>query len=115
MESHQVEASPRALARVGGVPYLITIVVGIFNEAFVKGRIVVPGDATPRPATASRNESLPAPAKLTPLWSYRLRQEDRATTMGPRVRVRVRVLEAQWELRCSAHRGGHALTATEKS
>jgi hypothetical protein len=28
MEKHEVEASPQALARVGGVLYLITIVVG---------------------------------------------------------------------------------------
>jgi hypothetical protein len=40
MEKPAVEASPRALARVGGVLYLIMIVVGIFDEAFVKGRIV---------------------------------------------------------------------------
>ena len=45
MEEHEVEASPRAPVRVGGVLYLITIVVGIFNEAFANGRIVVPGDA----------------------------------------------------------------------
>jgi hypothetical protein len=42
MAKHEVEVSPRALARVAGVLYLITIVVGSFNEAFVKGRIVVP-------------------------------------------------------------------------
>lgn len=29
-----------------GLLYLVTIIVGIFNEAFVKGRIFVPGDAT---------------------------------------------------------------------
>ncbi len=45
MEEHEVEAWPRAPARVGGVLDLITIVVGIFDEAFIKGRIVVPGDA----------------------------------------------------------------------
>ena len=44
MEKHDVQVSPRALVRVAGVLYLITIVVGIFNEAFVKGRIVVPSD-----------------------------------------------------------------------
>ena len=46
MELQRVEASPRVLARLCGLLYLVTIVVGIFNEAFVKGRIVVPGDAT---------------------------------------------------------------------
>ena len=43
MEEHEVEAWPRAPARVGGVLYLISIVVGSFNEAFINGRIVVPG------------------------------------------------------------------------
>jgi hypothetical protein len=37
MAKHEVEVSPRALARVAGVLYLITIVVGIFDEAYVKG------------------------------------------------------------------------------
>jgi len=55
MEQQQVEASPRALARLCGLLYLITIVVGIFDEAFVKGRIVVPGDAT---ATAANLRSM---------------------------------------------------------
>jgi len=55
MESHRADASPQVLARIGGVLYLITIVVGIFNEAFVKGRIVVSGDAT---ATADKLRSM---------------------------------------------------------
>ena len=45
MQKHEVEALPRVLARLGGVLYLTTIVVGIFNAAFVKGRIIVSGDA----------------------------------------------------------------------
>ncbi len=40
MAKHEVEVSPRALARVAGVRYLITIVVCILNEALAKGRIV---------------------------------------------------------------------------
>jgi len=44
MENHEVQTSPQVYVRIGGVLYLITIVVGIFNEAFVKGRIVVPSD-----------------------------------------------------------------------
>jgi hypothetical protein len=58
MDERRVEASPRALARVGGVLYLITIVVGIFDEAFVKGRIVVPGNATATAANLRSMESL---------------------------------------------------------
>lgn len=50
-----VETSPRVLSRVGGVLYLIMIAVGIFDEAVVKGRVVVPGDAT---ATAANLKSM---------------------------------------------------------
>jgi len=41
MENHEVQTSPQIYARIGGALYLITIVVGIFNEAFIKGRIIV--------------------------------------------------------------------------
>jgi hypothetical protein len=58
MDEPGVEASPQALARVGGVLYLITIVVGIFNEAFVKGSIVVWGDAAATAANLRSMESL---------------------------------------------------------
>ncbi|HEX4965386.1 MAG TPA: DUF4386 domain-containing protein [Thermoanaerobaculia bacterium] len=54
MEAHP-EAPPRVLARIGGVLYLIIIVLGIFGEAFVRGRLIVSGDAT---ATAANIRSL---------------------------------------------------------
>lgn len=40
-----------ALARLGGLLYLITIVMGLFRELYVKGQIFVPGDIA---ATAAR-------------------------------------------------------------
>ncbi len=39
------EASPRLKARIAGLLYLIVIVGGIFAEVFVRGRLVVQGDA----------------------------------------------------------------------
>jgi hypothetical protein len=39
------EASPRLMARIAGLLYLIVIVGGIFAEIFVRGRLVVLGDA----------------------------------------------------------------------
>lgn len=50
--------SPRLLSRVGGILYLVMIAIGIFNEAFVKGRIVVPGDPAATAANLVSNESL---------------------------------------------------------
>jgi hypothetical protein len=52
------ETSPQVYARIGGVLYLITIVVGIINEAFVKGGIVVPGNAAATAADLRSMESL---------------------------------------------------------
>ncbi len=58
MEEHQAEASPRALSRIGGVLYLIIIVIGMFGEAFVRGRIIVSGDAAATAANIRSMESL---------------------------------------------------------
>jgi hypothetical protein len=41
----RIEASPRLYARIAGFLYLIVIVGGIFAEIFVRGRLVVHGDA----------------------------------------------------------------------
>lgn len=58
MDLRRIEDSPRAVARIGGLLYLITIVVGIFEEAVVRARIVVPGDATATAAHLRSMESL---------------------------------------------------------
>ncbi len=39
------ETSPRLKARIAGFLYLIVIIGGIFAEVFVRGRLVVHGDA----------------------------------------------------------------------
>lgn len=44
------EFSPKLYARIGGVLYLYIILAGIFVELFVRGKLVVSGDAA---ATAS--------------------------------------------------------------
>lgn len=61
METHRVEASPRVLARIGGVLYLIIIVGGVFDEAFIRDRLIVSGDAT---ATATNIRSMES------LWRF---------------------------------------------
>ena len=50
-KDHEVQTSPQIYARLGGVLYLIIIVGGLFGEAFVRGGLIVSGDAT---ATAER-------------------------------------------------------------
>lgn len=51
MNDIRLDASPRALARAEGVVYLAIIILGIFVELFVRGRIVVGGD----PAATATN------------------------------------------------------------
>ncbi|HEY8022771.1 MAG TPA: DUF4386 domain-containing protein [Thermoanaerobaculia bacterium] len=58
MDERRLEASPRALARIGGLLYLIIIVLGSFDEAFVRGRIIVSGNAAATAANIRSMESL---------------------------------------------------------
>jgi hypothetical protein len=46
MPQQAVDRSVLSYARVAGVGYLVIIVTGIFAEFFVRGSLVVPGDAT---------------------------------------------------------------------
>ena len=58
--------SPQTYARIGGVLYLIIIVVGLFGEAFVRNRLIVPGDAA---ATADNIRSMES------LWRFHIAAE----------------------------------------
>lgn len=51
MESPEIQASPQLYARIGGVLYLIIIVIGFLGEFFVRDSLVVSRDAV---ATAQR-------------------------------------------------------------
>src|SRR5712691_12987997 len=66
MRDRTVATSPQLYARIGGVLYLIIIVVGIFDEAFVRNRIIVSGDET---ATAANIRSLES------LWRFGIAAE----------------------------------------
>ena len=66
MTDRTVNTSPQIYARIGGVLYLIIIVVGIFGEAFVRDRLIVSGDAT---ATAANIRSLES------LWRFGIAAE----------------------------------------
>ena len=45
MKNPTAQFSPQAYARIGGVLYLIIIAAGLFAEAFVRDRFIVPADA----------------------------------------------------------------------
>ena len=55
MEGHEAPASPQTYARVGGVLYLIIIVLGLFGEAFVRDGLIIPGDAAATAANLSKS------------------------------------------------------------
>lgn len=50
--------SPIAKARIAGVLYLIVIIAGVFAEAFVRGALIVPGDAAATAANIQGAEPL---------------------------------------------------------
>jgi hypothetical protein len=66
MTDRTVNTSPQTYARIGGVLYLIIIVVGIFGQAFVRDRLIVSGDAQ---ATAANIRSLES------LWRFGIAAE----------------------------------------
>lgn len=53
-----IEGSPQLMARLGGFLYLAIIAIGIFAEMFVRGRILVAGDAMATAANLRMNEAL---------------------------------------------------------
>jgi|SRR5581483_4472643 len=53
-----MEVSPRVLSRIGGLLYLIIIVLGLFEEAFVRNRLIVSGNAAATAANIKSMESL---------------------------------------------------------
>ena len=46
MTIHTTQTSPQVYARIGGALYLIIIALGLFGEVFVRGNLIVSGDAT---------------------------------------------------------------------
>jgi hypothetical protein len=58
MTERAVEPSPQTYARIGGVLYLLIIVVGGFTEGFVRSSLVVSGDAAATARNIMASESL---------------------------------------------------------
>ena len=45
MTDHRIETSPQVYARLGGMLYLMIIVAGALGEIFIRGKLIVSGDA----------------------------------------------------------------------
>ena len=45
MTTRTVQISPQVYARIGGILYLLIIIVGALGEIFIRGKLIVPGDA----------------------------------------------------------------------
>ena len=45
MTSHTIETSPQVYARIGGILYLMIIIAGALGEIFIRGKLIVSGDA----------------------------------------------------------------------
>jgi hypothetical protein len=58
MEDHELQTSPQVCARIGGVLYLIIIVIGFSSEFFVREKLVVSGDVTATANNIMASESL---------------------------------------------------------
>ena len=58
MTDRTVETSPQVYARIGGVLYLIIIVIGFCSQFFVRDRLVVSGDVTATANNIMASESL---------------------------------------------------------
>lgn len=58
MEDHELQTSPQVYARIGGVLYLIIIVIGFSSEFFVREKLVVSGDVTATANNIVASESL---------------------------------------------------------
>ena len=58
MAGRTIETSPQFYARIGGALYLIIIILGIFEEAFVRDGLIVSGNAAATAANIKSMESL---------------------------------------------------------
>jgi ABC-type Fe3+-siderophore transport system permease subunit len=56
MTDRAIETSPQTYAKIGG--YLIIIAIGLFGEAFVRGKVIVSADAAATAANLRTMESL---------------------------------------------------------
>jgi predicted nucleic acid-binding protein len=64
MKGRITETSPQVYARIGGVLYLIIIVIGFCREFFVRDKLVVSGDVTAKGVAVTTIDALIAAIAL---------------------------------------------------
>ncbi len=58
LNQQYMKVSIKTMARIGGLLYLVVIIGGLFAEIFVRGRLVVPGDAAATAHNITTHEML---------------------------------------------------------
>ena len=58
MTTRTIQTSPQVYARIGGILYLIIIVVGALGQIFVRGTLIVSGDAASTASNVMASQSL---------------------------------------------------------
>lgn len=58
MTPRTAEASLQTYARIGGLIYLLIVVIALFGEAYVRGSLIVPGDANATAENILRSQTL---------------------------------------------------------
>jgi len=53
-----VEVSPQVYARIAGILYLIIIIAGALGQIFIRGRLIVAGDAAATAGNLVASQSL---------------------------------------------------------
>ena len=72
MTEPRVEHSPHRIARLAGALYLLQMATAIFGESFVRGSLIVPGDATRTALNIVHSEGLFRVSIATDILTYTL-------------------------------------------
>lgn len=58
MKTYSIETSPQIYARIGGILYLMIIIAGALGEIFIRGKLIVSGDAIATASNIMASQSL---------------------------------------------------------
>ncbi len=58
MANRTIETSPQVYARIAGILYLVIIIAGTIGQIFIRGKLIVPGDAASTAGNLMASQSL---------------------------------------------------------